>query len=137
VQSSRAKAIKMIRLGNIKTNDKIYDLGAGNGLLVNLAAAKGANSIGYEISIPLVIYYYFRKIFFHYKGSVRWGNFFNKDISDADIVFCYLLPHSTNKVGDKIYPQLKNGAKIVSNGFQIEGMKPITVEDGIYVYIKK
>ena len=50
-------------------------------------------------------------------------NMFKHDWSDADIVFCYLLPHLMKKLEPK-FSQLKPGAKVVSHAFEIPGWKP-------------
>lgn len=136
VPSAKEKVKKMIKLAEINKGMKVYDLGAGNGILINEAAKQGADAIGYEISFPLVAYYFLRRKMGIVKGKLLWGNFFTKDVSDADIIFCYLLPHTMGVFHKKIYPNLKKGTKIIANAFPIKDLEPNKVVDNVYMYIK-
>src|SRR3989344_5032965 len=56
VPSTNPTAHAMIRLACIKPGMKVYDLGAGNGNLLFLAAKGGATAIGLEIN-PLLVFW--------------------------------------------------------------------------------
>ena len=127
----------MLELADIKPGTKVYDLGAGDGRLIEKAAGKGANAVGYEISFTLCLYFWVRKVFFRKKGQVIWGSFWGKDIADADVVLCFLMPRAMDRFKRKKYDALKKGTKIVSNIFSMEGEKPVKQKDGVYLYIKK
>ena len=137
VPSSNSKLKTMIEFAKIKKGERVYDLGAGNGKIIDAAAKMGAVATGFEISIPLVIYYYFKKITGLVRGELLWGNFFKKNISDADIVFCYLFPHTMNKFHQTIYNQLKPGTRIISNAFEIKNLIPIKKTNEVYLYVVK
>ena len=127
----------MIDLAKIKQGERVYDLGAGNGKVIDLATRKGAVATGFEISVPLVLYYYLKRLLGISKGRVVWGNFFHQDISDAEIVFCYLFPHTIELVYQRLFKKLRPGTRVISNAFMIEGLKPERKENEVYLYVVK
>ena len=137
VSSNNAKVVTMIELAKIKKGERVYDLGAGNGKIINAAARKGAVATGFEISIPLVIYYYLKRLLGFVKGEVLWGNFFKKDISDADIVFCYLLSSTMSRVYQRLYKNLRPGTRVISNAFPIKELEPTKKVNEVFLYIVK
>ena len=57
-------------------------------------------------------------------------------MSDADVVVCYLLPETNNKLEDKLLRELKPTARVISNSFVFNKL-PVVNEDvhkGIFVY---
>lgn len=119
---------KMLELANIKKGDKVYDIGCGDGRLVHLASKNhGANSVGFELS-PLV--YAWAKIcqpFWRSKGKILYKNFYKQDISDANVVVCYLMPGTLKRFQEK-FKKLKKGTRIVSYAFQIPDLKLVHEE---------
>ncbi len=117
---------RMLKAARIKKNETVYDLGAGDGRLVHLAARDHqAKAIGYELS-PLV-WAWSRLIAPFWKSSahLRYGNFWKKDVRDADVLVIYLLPSSLLNFEKVILPQLKVGARIVSHAFPIKSLNPV------------
>jgi len=45
------------------------------------------------------------------------GNFYKQDLSDADIVVCYLLPNTNKKLEYKLLRELRPGTRVISNTF--------------------
>lgn len=133
VPSARRRHKTMIKLADLTGDEIAYDLGCGDGRLVFSASRHAKKAIGYDLSIPLVLY---GKIisFFYPKSSIRFGNIWKQDYSDADIIFCYLLPNAMKQFHKKIWPKLKPGTRVISNAFQIHEVKPKEVEDKVYVY---
>ncbi len=116
---------RMLKAANLKPGMKVYDLGSGDGRLVHKAAKQyKANAVGYEFSPLVWLWAKFLSLFWRSKAKLRFGNFWKKDLSDADVIFCYLLNHSMNRMKVHLLPQLKPGAIIVSHAFQIEGLEP-------------
>ncbi|MBD3270474.1 hypothetical protein GF376_03025 [Candidatus Peregrinibacteria bacterium] len=140
---SQKKMIKSI-LDSIqmKKNAKLYDLGCGDGrFLIQAEKTYQIKGIGFEISIiPYLFSILFKKI---EKSDVQihFANFYKKNLSDADYIFCYLYPEMMEKVAEKIKKECKKGTKLISNTFSIKNMQPSKViaknknqKQNIYIY---
>ncbi len=126
VPTEMVQVERMLKAVELKPGMKIYDLGSGDGRLVHKAAKEyGAQAVGYEFS-PLVWMWskFLSLVWWHSKAKLKFGNFWKKDLSDADVIFCYLLTHSMNRMKEDLLPQLKPGTIIVSHAFVIDGLKP-------------
>jgi hypothetical protein len=119
---------KMMTIAEIKKGDIVYDPGCGDGRLVFAAAAQGAKATGFE--------YAKQRSLFHKNSSIVYGDFGLQDYTNADVVFCYLLPDFMKKFYAKIWPQLKPGCKVVSNSFRIKDLTPAKSDRSVYLYIK-
>jgi predicted RNA methylase len=137
VPSNKPTSAMMIELANIKANSVIYDLGSGDGRLLFLAKKKGGKKIvGIEIN-PLLVLYTNIRILFSRQKEIRtyWGNFWTTNLSDADIVFVYLLPWKMEKLAQKLTRELKPGARIVSNSFIFPKWKLVEEDKKTHVYV--
>lgn len=135
VPSARKRHKTMLKLAGLTDKDIVYDLGCGDGRLVFSASKHAKKAIGYDLSIPLVLYGKIIGIFYP-RASIRFGNIWKKDYTDADIIFCYLLPSSMKHFHKEVWPKLKPGTRVVSNAFQIHEIKPKEVENKVYLYIR-
>lgn len=109
-------------LSELKQNEHFYDLGAGDGRALFLAEKRGAYAVGYEINQPR-----FQQIqaMINSAGmqkSIRVLNrdLFEADLSEADVVFLYLLGSSNERLRPKLEAQLKNGARVISHDFTMK-----------------
>lgn len=125
----------MISLANIEPGERVYDLGCGDGRLLITAAEKGAFAIGYELSLPTFLLAVFRTM-----GKknirVRFGDFWTKDFSDADVIVCYLLSGKMQEFQRKIWPQLKPGCRVVSHSFSMPNVEPVMKKGDAVLYVK-
>ncbi|MFO7965273.1 MAG: class I SAM-dependent methyltransferase [Desulfobacterales bacterium] len=103
------------------------DLGCGDGrVLRTFSRTCGAACIGYEIN--LLAYFKARLLCRKFRRiSIRRQNFWQADLSSADVVFCYLFPDVTAKLADKLKSELPSGAAIVSFNFPLPGLSPNAV----------
>lgn len=120
----------MLKLAKIKPGDRVYDIGCGDGRIVYLAANEhGAKATGFELSPLVYLLARARKFFWKSKADIKFRNFKSENISDADIVFCYLLPDCLKSIKDSLLSQLKPGAKIVSYAFEVPEWELIHKEE--------
>jgi len=67
--------------------------------------------------------------------TVRWQNFWHTNLSDADVVFVYLLPWRMEKLAAKLKKELKPGTLIVSNSFIFPNWKILRQDKATHVYV--
>jgi|SRR3989344_4076964 len=119
---------RILKLAVIQPGQKIYDLGCGDGRILFSAAKQGAIAEGFEISLlPYCISLIrsrFQKIG-RIKVSLR--DFWLQDLSDADIVYCFLMPKVCAKLKLKFEKELKNGAKVITHSWPINGWDPVEI----------
>lgn len=71
--------------------------------------------------------------------EIVYGDFFNQDLSDADVVTCYLLQSTNNKLQWKLKQELRLGTRVVSNSFSFPRLHKVR-QDGearLYLYYLK
>jgi SAM-dependent methyltransferase len=120
VPTSMENVHKMLTLADVKPGDTVYDLGCGDGRTIITAARRyKAQAVGIEVD---PFRYIWCQIVINLLGlrnqvKVIYGNFFNQDLSKADVVTCYLLPETNTKLEEKFHRELHPGTRVVSNTF--------------------
>ena len=137
--TSMKRVRAMLRLADLKPGELLYDLGAGDGRVILTAAREfGARSVGVEID-PLRYYLCRARIALSGVGkrsTMRWANFFDVDLRDADVVTFFLSQAAADRLSKKLREELKPGARIVSHQRPLPGWVPLRVdpENELYVY---
>jgi len=132
VQTPLEVAKKMLDLSQIKPGEVLYDLGCGDGRLIILAAKDvGAKSTGIELREDLVerARTEIKRLNLEDKVKVIQGNFFDVNISDANVVTLYLTSSANERLRPKLEAELKAGVRVVSHDFKVPGWKPIGIYD--------
>lgn len=111
-----------LKLAELKKREMLYDLGCGNGDVLIEAAKKGAKATGFEIS-PYCYLWAKIKTAKYRNIKIHYQNIFPADISQADVIYCYLMPKILEKLGPKFQRELKVGTRVVSIGFPIKKME--------------
>lgn len=119
----------------------MYDLGCGDGRIICAAAGAGARARGFEISLLPYFIAKIRRLFQNNKSNIKisYKNIWNLDLSDADIVYFFLMEEVHPRLKQKFEKELKKGAKIISYAWPIKGWEAsmISVVDNrpkIYLY---
>ncbi|PIQ77304.1 hypothetical protein COV82_05170 [Candidatus Peregrinibacteria bacterium CG11_big_fil_rev_8_21_14_0_20_46_8] len=115
----------MIKAAKLRKRDVVFDLGCGDArLLIESERRHGTQARGFEIA-PLIYFLAIgRKFLFRSKVQIHFKNFFNDNLSEANVIFCYLIPKVMPNLAEKIKKECKKGTKIISNTFHIPGLKP-------------
>jgi len=122
----------MLQLAELKPGEVLFDLGAGDGRTVIMAAkAFGARAVGVELREDLA-----KKALgtIHDNGladrvTIVNGDMFNVNLTSADVVFLYLTTSANEKIRPKLETELKQGVRVVSHDYEIVGWKPLKVEN--------
>jgi len=122
----------MLKTVDLKPGEVFFDLGAGDGRTVIMAAkAFGARAVGIEMREDLA-----KRAMnvIHENGlsdrvTIVNGDIFKVDLTSADVVFLYLTTSANEKVKPKMEAELKSGVRIISHDYEIVGWKPIKVEN--------
>ncbi len=113
----------------LSDNDICVDLGCGDGSVLFAAARKFPNTkfIGYDISLLPLMVGWIRKVFGgkKYKNvSLRFGNLFTQNISNATVLFVFLLDKSYPKLIEKFTKELDPKTIIYVEAWPFKEIKP-------------
>ncbi len=111
----------------INNRKVIYDLGSGNGDFLLAAAGRGAKKcIGFELSPVPYLLSVCKTLFYRGKTAIRIFNrsFYKADLSDADIVYVYLVQTALKRLAEKLEQELKPGAVVICKGSSFPDWKP-------------
>lgn len=132
------KVAIMLKFADIQPGQKSVDLGAGDGKIVIAMAKMGAIAYGFEIQQK-----YARRAKAQIardgligKAFVTEGDFWQKDLSEFDIVTVYGMALIMDQVSKKLTQELKDGTKVISNGFPVPGWRYEQTENHVYLYSK-
>ena len=117
---------KMLTAANVTHQDKVFDLGAGDGIIAITAARKyNAQSVGIEFN-PDMAQFARRKVAeagLTDKVRIITGDIFQEDFSSATVVTLYLMPHLNMKLRPTLL-KMKPGTRIVSHAFTMGDWEP-------------
>jgi len=122
---------RLLTLADLKPGEVLYDVGAGDGLPIVMAAQEfGARAVGIELRKDLASRAT-KKIYdlgLQDRVEVINNDIFNVDLRPADVVYLYLTTSANEKVRPKLESELKNGARVVSHDYEMVGWKAAKVE---------
>jgi len=127
---------RIAKLIDLQPNEILYDLGSGTGaLLFYLSKRYNIRCVGIEIS-PILYLYSKVKSLFYKKVNIKYGNFFNHDLSEADGVYVFLHPKAYGKLRKKFSTDLKKESKILVSCWPLNNIKPMRMskKEGEYTY---
>jgi len=117
---------KMLTTAKVTDKDKLFDLGAGDGIIAITAARKyGAQSVGIEFN-PDMAQFARRKVAeagMTDKVRIITGDIFQEDFSSATVVTLYLMPHLNLKLRPTLL-KMKPGTRVVSHAFTMGDWEP-------------
>lgn len=129
---------KALKLANLQPNEILYDLGAGDGRVLLIAAREfGATAIGIEVGPIQCAWIWLRAVAsgFGSKIQIRWANFYRVDLHDADVVFVYATSKEVTRLASDLEKQLKQGARVVSISADFPEWEPQELDDRELIFI--
>lgn len=141
----RSKIKKILETVTMEPGQILYDLGCGDGrFLIEAARRYKVKAIGFEINPWAYLISRFRIGSWKSNVDIYFQDFWKVDLSNADVVFCYLFPDVMERLREKLSKELKTGAKVISCNFEIPGWRPEKIitashplhKDPIFIYTK-
>lgn len=121
-----AMLVRMLEMAGVGPDDKLYDLGSGDGK-IPIAAAKlfGATAVGIEYERGLVLHARCLAAAERVQDRVTFvqGDLFAADFGDATVVTLYLLPELNLKLRPALLA-MKPGTRVVSYSFAMGDWQP-------------
>lgn len=151
--TERKTADEMYRMLGLHSGQTVYDLGCGEGCLLDPTKDFGVNGVGFEINykrawtaeermrannLPVKIINddFTKKKYWHHQNGGPIQEF---QIVNADAVLLYLSDHGNDVVASLLKRELKPGTKIVSGSFRFPDWWPASKYvdlgvKGLYLY---
>jgi SAM-dependent methyltransferase len=140
IPAKRDRIVKALDLAALKPEEILYDLGAGDGRVLTIAASDyGAFAIGIEISPVHCLIAVIRTLI---KGvsrnvTIRWQNLYRSKINDADVVFIYLTQGHAIRIKSLLKAQLRPGARVVTLSSDLDGWEPTGMNSEGLIFLYK
>lgn len=141
VPTKHERIRKALKLARLQPGETIYDLGAGDGRVLVIAAKEfHAQAVGIEIGPAQCALSLWNAARNKVRSMVRIkiANFFYTDISNADVIFAYLTSDQAGLLQEKFKKELKAGARVVTISFNLPDWEPAYLdrENLIFLYEK-
>lgn len=143
-EATKNKTMKtMIKFASIKKEDRIAELGSGNGKIIFEIIKKYPKIKeihGFEINPFLVLKTKIKikklplplreKIFIH------WKSFWKEDLSKYNKILFFQYKTIMSRLEKKVNNEVKKDSKIISNWWRFPNLKPKKQEGTVYLYEK-
>jgi SAM-dependent methyltransferase len=143
VPTPREVVERMLALASVDASDTVFDLGCGDGrVLIGAAASRGCRGVGVDIEPYWVersranaeLAGVAHLLTFHVRDAL------STDLSDASVVFLYLVHWSTQLMAARLFQQVSPGTRVVSHGFPIDSLAPhathsVADESGVFHHL--
>lgn len=140
--STKKNLIKQI-LKNIylEKNSHIYELGCGFAWFLSSAEKQFPDSYytGIEYSFLPYLLAKIRLVFTKSKIKIINKNFLKINLSSADLIYCYLIPSTMNRLSAKIQNECKLGTIVISHKFPLPNLvlyKSLKIENNNFYFYK-
>jgi precorrin-6B methylase 2 len=129
---------KALRLVNLRPRETLYDLGAGDGRVLFIAAREfQAKAVGIEVGPIQCILIWLRinANSLENQIQIKWENFYKADLRKADVVFIYATSREITKLAPHLESQMKQGARLVSISADFPEWEPSAVDEHELIFV--
>jgi len=128
---------RALQLVDLKRDEVLYDLGAGDGRVLLIAANEfGAKAIGIEVG-PVQCALIWLRITANGLGNkikIKWGDFFKSDLSEADVVYVYATSKEMAKLAPLLEKKMKRDSKLVSISADFPEWEPYVFDEESLIF---
>lgn len=132
--SNKKLVRNMVEIADIGKDDKVIDLGSGDGRILFEASKHAKIVVGVELNPFLVTYTKVKAAITHTDVQVERKNLYKVNLRDYDVIFCYLLPATMSDLAGKFKQELRPGTRIITNTFHLEGFEQIKKTGKLIAY---
>jgi len=142
VSTTRTRISAFLETVDMVPGQCFIDLGCGDGRVLRAIRKRASvKAVGYELN-PLACLRARLQCIGDASIEIRRRDFMKADLSEADVVFCYLFPDVMKRLAIKLRAELRPGTFVASCNFAFPGFVPETVlypsgalhSDPIYIY---
>ena len=122
-RTKRGVARTAFKLAKVSSKDTVYELGSGSATALIVAVSEfGAKGVGIEIE---PFRFLLSKITVWKRGlskniTLKRGNFYKENLSEASVLYLYLVPQTLNRLIPKFRKELKKGTRIISFKYKMD-----------------
>ena len=129
---------RALTLANLQPGETLYDLGAGDGRVLLIAAKEfGARSVGIEIG-PIQCALIGLRVIASGLGNkvqIKLGNYFKADVKEADVVFIYATSRQMPRLASRLEKQMRPGSRVVSISADFPEWEPTDFDEAYLIFI--
>lgn len=129
---------RALELARLQPDETLYDLGAGDGRVLFMAARDfGAKAVGVEIGPVQCAWIWLRVVAGGLGGriQVKWDNYYKADLREADVVFIYATSKEVLKLAPHLEQQMKRGARLVSISADFREWEPSALDEQELIFV--
>ncbi len=138
-RTKKRTARAAFKLAKVSNKDIVYELGSGEATALMVAAKDfGAKGVGIEIEPFRFLLSKFTILRLGLSKRIKLirGNFYRENLSDATVLYVYLVPKTLNRLIPKFKKELKKGTRIVSYKYEMNlPLKKIDKENELRLYV--
>lgn len=138
VPTGLSRIRKALKLVNLQPEEILYDLGSGDGRVLLIAAREfGAQAVGIEIGPVqrVVSWVKVHRSGVRHKVRIEAGNFYQSNLSAADVVFVYATSKEVTKLASHLEKQMKPGSRLVSISADFPDWEPSAFDERELIFI--
>lgn len=138
VPTKLSRIRKALELVNLRPEEVLYDLGSGDGRVLIIAAREfGAQAVGIEIGPVQRAFSWLNVLRNGVRQTVRIeaGNFYQSDLSAADVVFVYATSKEISKLAAHLEKQMKPGSRLVSISADFPKWEPLAFDERELIFV--
>ena len=117
----RAAAVDALEWAGIGPQDVVYELGCGDGVVAAEAVRLGASAVCVERDPDLAAEAQLALQAAGPNAMVLEADLFEVDLSDATVVYMFLLPEMISRLRATTFASLPQGAQVISREFEVHG----------------
>lgn len=134
VPSLKPHIAAAFELLDLKEDDLLLELGAGDGRVMVAALERGQRVVGYELNPVLACLAWLRTRKYGKRAKVVWGDAFRaKWPSDARAVYLFGVKRLAQQV-DRRLADGGAGMKFVTVGFEVTGKQAVVARGAVHLY---